>query len=158
MRCSPRTATRVTRSRLTLDRAARCLHNLNYWQFGDYLGLGAGAHGKVTLRSAGEIARRAKTRNPRTYQQRAGAADSVAQERVATPKQAALEFLMNALRLVDGTSEEIFVARAGQPVVDSGCGARRRSRTRLAHERAASVLRATPSGIDRLNRLLELFA
>ena len=135
----------------------RCLHNLNYWQFGDYLGLGAGAHGKVTLRSAGEIARRAKTRNPRTYQQRAGAADSVAQERVAKPEQAALEFLMNALRLVEGTSEEIFAARAGQPV-STLAAARAAAVERGWLTSEPKVLRATPSGIDRLNRLLELFA
>ena len=135
----------------------RCLHNLNYWQFGDYLGLGAGAHGKVTLRSAGEIARRAKTRNPRTYQQRAGAADSVAQERVARPEQAALEFLMNALRLVEGTSEEIFAARAGQPV-STLAAARAAAVERGWLTSEPGVLRATPSGIDRLNRLLELFA
>ena len=121
------------------------------------MGLGAGAHGKVTLRSAGEIARRAKTRNPRTYQQRAGAADSVAQERVARPEQAALEFLMNALRLVEGTSEEIFAARAGQPV-STLAAARAAAVERGWLTSEPKVLRATPSGIDRLNRLLELFA
>ena len=135
----------------------RCLHNLNYWQFGDYLGLGAGAHGKITLRSAGEIARRAKTRNPRTYQQRAGATDSVAQESVARPEQAALEFLMNALRLVEGTSVEIFAARAGQPV-STLAAARAAAVERGWLTSEPGVLRATPSGIDRLNRLLELFA
>ena len=135
----------------------RCLHNLNYWQFGDYLGVGAGAHGKVTLRAAGEIARRAKTRNPRTYQQRAGAADSVAQERVAEPKQAALEFLMNALRLVEGVSVELFAARAGQ-AVSTLAAARAAAVERGWLTSDPGVLHATPSGIDRLNRLLELFA
>jgi oxygen-independent coproporphyrinogen-3 oxidase len=129
---------------------------LNYWQFGDYLGLGAGAHGKVTLRDAGGLARRAKTRNPRTYLQRAGGADSVAHELVAAPRQAALEFLMNALRLVDGVPVEIFSARAGQPV------------SRLDVPRAMAVergwldagvarLQATPMGLERLNKLLEMF-
>jgi oxygen-independent coproporphyrinogen-3 oxidase len=135
----------------------RCLHNLNYWQFGDYLGVGAGAHGKVTLRDVGEIARRAKTRNPRTYQQRAGAAGSVAEERLVLPKQAALEFLMNALRLLDGVPVSTFAARAGQSVL--GLATTRAvavERGWLADDRG--FLRATSSGIDRLNRLLELFA
>ncbi len=135
----------------------RCLHNLNYWQFGDYLGLGAGAHGKVTLRATGEIARRAKTRNPRTYVQRAGTTGAATEERISAPKQAALEFLMNALRLVDGTPATIFAARAGQSVanIESACVA--------GVERGwlspwPDTLQATSGGIDRLNRLLELFA
>ena len=135
----------------------RCEHNVNYWQFGDYLGIGAGAHGKVTLREAGDIVRRAKTRNPRTFVQRAGTAEAVTEERVATPRQAALEFLMNALRLLDGTPDTVFSARAGLPAAA------------IAVPRAAAIargwltaepqtLRATPMGLDRLNRLLELFA
>ena len=72
VRCSRRTATRRYEISAYARPGRRCLHNLNYWQFGDYLGLGAGAHGKVTLRSAGEIARRAKTRNPRTYHAASG--------------------------------------------------------------------------------------
>ena len=135
----------------------RCRHNLNYWQFGDYLGLGAGAHGKITLRDEGAIARRSKTRNPRTYLERAGSANTAEEERVTTRRQAALEFLMNALRVLDGTSAAIFAARAGQPM------------TAIAAPRAAAIargwlstepetLRATAAGTERLNRVLELFA
>jgi oxygen-independent coproporphyrinogen-3 oxidase len=134
-----------------------CRHNVNYWQFGDYLGLGAGAHGKVTRRESGVIERRSKARNPRTFAQRAGAAGSATVERVATQKQAALEFLMNALRLLEGTPAAAFVSRAGQPL-ETIAAARALAVDRgwLAAEPA--TLRATPSGIDRLNRLLELFA
>lgn len=135
----------------------RCRHNLNYWQFGDYLGLGAGAHGKITLAAAGAIARRAKARNPRTYELQAGNAGAATEERVASAPQAALEFLMNALRLVDGVPSSTFEARAGQSI------------TTLAAARAAAerrgwlspeleALRATPAGLEKLNRLLELFA
>jgi oxygen-independent coproporphyrinogen-3 oxidase len=135
----------------------RCRHNSNYWQFGDYLGLGAGAHGKVTLRDSGEYVRRAKARNPRTFQQRAGSPDAVVQEGVREPKQAALEFLMNALRLVDGTPVEVFVARAGQSASSIEPGrAAAVERGWLVDEPA--VLRATAAGLERLNRLLELFA
>jgi oxygen-independent coproporphyrinogen-3 oxidase len=138
-------------------RGRRCLHNLNYWQFGDYLGVGAGAHGKVTLPDAGQIARRAKTRNPRTYQLQAGNAAATSEERVATREQAALEFLMNALRLLDGTTVETFEARAGQP--ERAIGAARAAGTARGWLSAEpGRLRATPSGLERLNKLLELFA
>jgi putative oxygen-independent coproporphyrinogen III oxidase len=139
------------------QRGRRCLHNLNYWQFGDYLGLGAGAHGKVTLLAPAEIARRAKTRNPRTYLQRAGAADATSEERVATRAQAALEFLMNALRVLDGTPVEMFEARAGQPAAAIG-SARAAASARGWLGPEPDRLRATPAGIERLNKVLELFA
>jgi oxygen-independent coproporphyrinogen-3 oxidase len=135
----------------------RCRHNLNYWRFGDYLGLGAGAHGKVTLADDREIERRVKTRNPRTYVLSAGSSAAVTRERIGVPEQAALEFLLNALRLPEGVDVETFEARAGQPAAA------------IAAPRAAAVeqgwlvddlavLRATPAGLERLNRLLELFA
>jgi putative oxygen-independent coproporphyrinogen III oxidase len=135
----------------------RCRHNVNYWQFGDYLGLGAGAHGKVTLPDEGAIVRRAKARNPRTYRQQAGTAAAVVEERVATPPQAALEFLMNALRLLDGVPGAMFEARAGQPLaaIAAQCSAA------VAHgwlAPDAAELRATTVGLEKLNRLLELFA
>ena len=123
------------------QRGRRCLHNLNYWQFGDYLGLGAGAHGKITLRGDGVIARRAKTRNPRTYLNRAGSADAATEERVATRPQAALELLMNALRVLDGMPAAVFAARAGQPVTAIAAAARPRDRARLAPRRARHVAR-----------------
>jgi oxygen-independent coproporphyrinogen-3 oxidase len=138
-------------------RGRRSQHNSNYWQFGDYLGLGAGAHGKLTLLETGEIARRAKTRNPRTYVQRAGRAEATSEERVATRAQAALEFLMNALRLLDGAPVEMFEARAGQPAGEiAAARAVATARGWLGAE--PDRLRATPSGLQRLNRLLELFA
>ena len=139
------------------QRGRRCLHNLNYWQFGDYLGIGAGAHGKITLPADGAIARRAKTRNPRTYLQRAGAAEATSEERVATRSQAALEFLMNALRVLDGMPVETFEARAGQPEAAIGA-ARAAAAARGWLGAEPERLRATPAGLERLNRLLELFA
>jgi oxygen-independent coproporphyrinogen-3 oxidase len=137
------------------ERAGRCAHNLNYWRFGDYLGIGAGAHGKVTLRD-GAIERRAKTRNPRTYESAAGTPRGVALERIDDPRQVAVEFLMNALRLPDGVPLALFEERAGQslaaieePLHEA------RSRGWLADE--PGVLRPTASGLDMLNRLLALF-
>jgi oxygen-independent coproporphyrinogen-3 oxidase len=133
------------------------VHNLNYWQFGDYLGVGAGAHGKITLPANGVIARRAKARNPRTYQLRAGTAEAVTEERVTTRSQAAIEYLMNALRVLEGTPVDMFEARAGQPVA-AIASARAAATARGWLGREPDRLRATAAGIDSLNRLLELFA
>jgi coproporphyrinogen III oxidase-like Fe-S oxidoreductase len=135
----------------------RSAHNLNYWRFGDYLGLGAGAHGKITLPEEGAIERRVKTRNPRTFGEQAGSAAAVSRERIDAPRQAALEFLLNALRLVDGVDGQLFTARAGQPL-EAIAAARSAAVARGWLAPDADALRATPLGIERLNRLLELFA
>lgn len=135
----------------------RCRHNINYWQFGDYLGLGAGAHGKLTLAAAGAIERRAKVRNPRTFEERAGSPAAVTAERITEPRQASLEYLMNALRLLDGTPAALFAARAGQPV-EALDAPRAAAVARGWLDADRGVLRATPAGLEKLNRLLELFA
>jgi oxygen-independent coproporphyrinogen-3 oxidase len=134
----------------------RCAHNLNYWEFGDYLGVGAGAHGKVTSLE-GVIERRVKTRNPRSFIERAGSPMAVTCERVVERRQAALEFLMNALRLVDGVTTESFTARAGVPLATIEA-ARAKAVAAGWLEAYPSRLRATAAGLERLNRLLELFA
>ena len=135
----------------------RCAHNLNYWQFGDYLGIGAGAHGKVTSCERGVIERRAKTRNPRSFIERAGLPTAVACEQVTEPRQAALEFLLNALRLVDGVAAESFTARAGVPLA-AIAAPRAKAVAAGWLERDPRRLRATAAGLERLNRVLELFA
>jgi oxygen-independent coproporphyrinogen-3 oxidase len=93
----------------------QCRHNLNYWRFGDYIGIGAGAHGKLT-NAAGGIERIAKTRNPRTYMQLAGSAASFAVEQVNGADALSLEFLMNALRLPAGVSRNLYTQRTGLPL------------------------------------------
>jgi oxygen-independent coproporphyrinogen-3 oxidase len=89
----------------------RCAHNLNYWQFGDYLGIGAGAHGKITLADC--VLRRARQRNPRMYMRRAGTTEAVTCERIESRSQLTVEFFMNALRLTDGIELSLFEARTG---------------------------------------------
>ena len=135
----------------------RCRHNLNYWRFGDYLGIGAGAHGKTTSIGSQTIERRAKTRNPRTYAQGAGSPSACSIERIDSARQTALEFLLNALRLVDGVSEQCFVERAGQPV-SALADNRQRALSLGWLDTEHGVLRATPCGLQMLNPLLELFA
>lgn len=74
-------------------------HNLNYWQFGDYLGIGAGAHSKITLGHSGQIRRQAKQKHPSTYQQQVGHAKRIVEERLLDKSTLPFEFLLNQLRL-----------------------------------------------------------
>jgi putative oxygen-independent coproporphyrinogen III oxidase len=98
------------------QQGARCRHNLNYWSFGDYLGLGAGAHGKLTLALPGEILRTAKPKQPRDYQERVASAEAAVGERTpVTVGDLPFEFMLNALRLNEGFSNELFEARTGLP-------------------------------------------
>ncbi|MEP7242900.1 MAG: radical SAM family heme chaperone HemW [Gammaproteobacteria bacterium] len=88
----------------------QCRHNLNYWTFGDYIGAGAGAHGKITDALAGAIVRTTQQREPRRYQ--AGSPAAITRVRVS-PRDLPFEFMMNALRLTDGFEEQTFRARTG---------------------------------------------
>lgn len=88
-------------------------HNLNYWMFGDYLALGAGAHGKVTFQN-GDIRRFWKTRQPEAYINRIGSRTAGSQ--AVEPEERPLEFLMNALRLTPGVPENLFTERTGLPL------------------------------------------
>ncbi len=91
-----------------------CRHNLNYWNFGDYLGIGAGAHGKVT-HADGSIRRRWKVRAPRGYLEHAGTARVTGGDDAIPADQLPFEFMLNALRLNAGFSLDDFVARTGLP-------------------------------------------
>jgi putative oxygen-independent coproporphyrinogen III oxidase len=91
----------------------RCRHNLNYWSFGDYLGIGAGAHGKLTLAGLGQVVRTTQAREPRRYLASAGRGTAT-----RTPVAAAelpFEFMLNALRLVEGFEAKTFTRRTGLP-------------------------------------------
>jgi putative oxygen-independent coproporphyrinogen III oxidase len=93
----------------------RCRHNLNYWQFGDYLGIGAGAHQKLTIPHPARIERTARCRHPREYLV-GTAAGRVATHHTLTREDAAFEFVMNALRLHDGFETRLFEERTGLPL------------------------------------------
>jgi len=92
-----------------------CRHNLNYWTFGDYIGIGAGAHGKVTCPSTGRIERRAKQRDPKRYLRLAGGDEVNGSQRILQPSEALFEFALNAMRLVGGFELKLFEARTGLP-------------------------------------------
>ncbi|KRH98644.1 radical SAM family heme chaperone HemW [Curvibacter sp. PAE-UM] len=88
-----------------------CRHNLNYWQYGDYLGIGAGAHGKISF--AHRIVRQVRTREPRLYMERALAGNAVAQEEEIKRADLPFEFMLNALRLRQGFALGEFSERTG---------------------------------------------
>ncbi|MGA9365895.1 MAG: radical SAM family heme chaperone HemW [Steroidobacteraceae bacterium] len=91
----------------------RCRHNLNYWSFGDYLGIGAGAHGKLSLPGSGEVVRTTQMREPRRYLSAAGRGTFT---RAPVPfHELPFEFMLNALRLVEGFEVPTFTGRTGLP-------------------------------------------
>ena len=134
----------------------RSAHNLNYWLFGDYLGIGAGAHAKLSFADSGEIRRRWKVKHPTRYLETAGTPESVGGDDAIPIEDTALEFMMNALRLVDGFERPLFDERTGVPLL-----AWRRAIDGAVEdgllESDGRTVRATARGFDLLNALLERF-
>lgn len=93
-----------------------CTHNLNYWLFGDYLGLGAGAHSKLTDTACGRATRSARHRIPGQYLQKAGSAAVISRQQCLDRADLILEFMLNALRLNAGFTSALFRQRTGLPV------------------------------------------
>ncbi|HTH67251.1 MAG TPA: radical SAM family heme chaperone HemW [Rhodanobacter sp.] len=93
----------------------RCVHNLNYWQFGDYLGIGAGAHGKLSNAVSGQVHRRWKTRHPRAYLEASGRPARIGGDNVVGADELPFEYMLNALRLIDGVPMAAFAERTGLP-------------------------------------------
>jgi putative oxygen-independent coproporphyrinogen III oxidase len=133
-------------------------HNLNYWTFGDYLGIGAGAHAKRSFAGTDglRIQRRARHKHPKTYMARAGAAAVIQDEHVVATGDRPFEFLMNALRLNAGFDLTTYESRTGLGwnVASAAVG---RAVAAGWLTCAAQSVRATPIGLNYLNRLLDLF-
>jgi oxygen-independent coproporphyrinogen-3 oxidase len=91
----------------------QCAHNLNYWHFGDYLGIGAGAHGKLTSGSEQTILRRWKVKHPAAYLAAAGTTAALGGDERIDPARRPFDYMLNALRLVDGFTLAEFEARTG---------------------------------------------
>lgn len=94
----------------------RCVHNLNYWQFGDYLGIGAGAHGKLSDTAGGNVQRRWKTRHPRAWLDAAGGPGRIGGDNPVAEGELPFEYMLNALRLIDGVPMAEFAERTGLPL------------------------------------------
>ena len=93
----------------------RCAHNLNYWRYGDYIGIGAGAHGKITVGATQQVLRRWKIKHPTAYLAAAGTPDAIGGDDDITPERRPFEFMLNALRLQDGFALADFTATTGLP-------------------------------------------
>jgi putative oxygen-independent coproporphyrinogen III oxidase len=136
---------------------AQCRHNLNYWLFGDYVGIGAGAHGKVSILKPEKILRTVKQKQPREYQAEIGRA-AVSAGEVSTIAAADLpfEFMLNALRLNDGFSGDCYRARTGLHLesIDEKLA---RAEDRGLLESVATGWRPTELGLRFLNDLQASF-
>ncbi|MBO9356779.1 oxygen-independent coproporphyrinogen III oxidase-like protein [Bordetella petrii] len=135
---------------------ARCRHNLNYWEFGDYLGLGPGAHGKLSFHD--RIVREARLRSPDTWMAGAMARDGshIAETRVVGPDELPFEFMLNALRLKDGVAAGSFAERTGLSLAGIAQPLQAATARGLLDPDPAR-LRATPLGWRFLNDLQEMF-
>jgi len=132
----------------------RCRHNVNYWTFGDYLGIGAGAHGKLSYHD--RIEREVRRRHPQAYLDAVRAGSPLQERREVTARELPFEFMMNALRLTDGFAPRLYAERTGLPL-DALRGtldeAQRRGLLSMSAERVAP----TERGRRFLNDLLEIF-
>ncbi|MDH5394009.1 MAG: YggW family oxidoreductase, partial [Gammaproteobacteria bacterium] len=91
-------------------------HNMNYWQFGDYLGIGAGAHGKISRADNNQVYRISKLKQPKAYMQHAGSEAATSQWLELAPEEMDFEFMLNALRLKDGVESQLYPQHTGQPL------------------------------------------
>jgi oxygen-independent coproporphyrinogen-3 oxidase len=133
----------------------RCAHNLNYWTFGDYLGIGAGAHGKITMPDR-RVVRSAKVKLPRSYLDRAALREAFGTFDDVSVGQLPFEFMLNALRLDDGVPVATFEQRTGLSRDDIAAPlAQARERGWL--EADSERLRPTEAGHRFLNDLIALF-
>jgi len=128
----------------------RCAHNLNYWSFGDYLGIGAGAHGKLSSHEG--IAREARRRHPRDYLR----GDFVQERRPVAAGELPFEFMMNALRLIEGFPARLFEERTGLPLSTAAEPLEKAQRQGLLTMEAGRIT-PTQQGQRFLNDLLQLF-
>lgn len=132
-----------------------CRHNENYWRFGDYLGLGAGAHGKLTDAS-GNIARLWKVRHPSRYLETAGTPASIGGLDTLNPVDLPLEFLMNHLRLREGFKEAVFIERTGLALQTLEPGLSACIQSGLLERRSGTIF-CTDKGWNLLDSVLEIF-
>ncbi|MEI8168764.1 MAG: radical SAM family heme chaperone HemW [Rhodoferax sp.] len=134
--------------------AHRCFHNLNYWQFGDYLGLGAGAHSKLSF--AHRVVRQVRFREPRLYMEKALAGHCLAQVEEVSRADLPFEFMLNALRLKEGFSLQQFSERTGLAITAIQKGLAEAERKGLI-ERDFVNVKPSVRGFDFLNDLQSLF-
>ena len=132
----------------------RCRHNLNYWQFGDYLGIGAGAHSKLSF--AHRVVRQVRFRDPARYMTQALSGQAVAVSDEVARADLPFEFMLNALRLRHGFGLRDFTERTGLPITAIEAALAEAERKGLI-ERDFARVRPTQRGFDFLSDLQEIF-
>ena len=135
---------------------SRCQHNINYWQFGDYLGIGAGAHGKISFANDGKILRRWKHKHPTRYLAAETQHERIGDETEIAVEDTGLEFMMNALRLIEGFPLPLFHAHTGVSI-DPWHTAINTALEKGWMSQNGLQLHPTELGTNWLNELLELF-
>lgn len=134
--------------------ARRSRHNLNYWEFGDYLGIGAGAHGKLSFPE--RVLRQMRHKHPQRYIETALAGDAVQQADEVAARDLPFEFMLNALRLSEGVPVERFHERTGVPLASITRTLQRAQARQLLHDDPTRIL-PTPLGRRFLNDLQAMF-
>jgi oxygen-independent coproporphyrinogen-3 oxidase len=129
-------------------------HNLNYWQFGDYLGIGAGAHSKLSYHD--KITRETRVKHPKAYMEQALKGNSVESEWPISQEDLGFEFMMNALRLIEGVPINLFQQRTGLNIHTLEAAIKSAQNKGLL-ELSNGTIRPTLLGQRFLNELLELF-
>jgi putative oxygen-independent coproporphyrinogen III oxidase len=132
----------------------RARHNLNYWGFGDYLGIGAGAHGKISLRD--RVRREMRFKHPREYMERVLTGSAIQTANEVPVADLTFEFMMNALRLTEGFPTALFTERTGLPLQAALAGLAEAERRGFV-TRDATHVRPTELGQRFLNELLQIF-
>lgn len=133
----------------------RCAHNLNYWQFGDYLGLGAGAHGKLSFPH--RVLRTVKWREPARYMAEALAGNAASNQDEVARKALPFEFMLNALRLREGFELPLFMERTGLPPSAIAAGLAKARERGLLDKAEGPQVRPSDKGFDFLSDLQEIF-
>ena len=132
-----------------------CKHNLNYWRFGDYIAIGAGAHGKISFPD--KVTRQVRERHPETYMQAMeGKGNALIESRDVSAKDLPFEFMLNTLRLTDGVETKTFSERTGLPLHVISKGLEEASKKGLL-DNNPTTLKATDLGLRYLNNLQEMF-
>jgi len=133
----------------------QCRHNLNYWQFGDYLGIGAGAHAKITSAASQNITRNWKIKHPDAFLA-ASAGKHISGQSILTRQDAAFEFMMNALRLKTGFTKALFSERTGLAIHQISQALQQAEQGKLINQDFSSIV-PTEQGWHFLNDLIALF-
>ena len=132
-----------------------CKHNLNYWRFGDYIGIGAGAHGKISFPD--KVTRQVRERHPETYMQAMESkGNALIESRDVSAKDLPFEFMLNTLRLTNGVETKTFSERTGLPLHVISKGLEEASKKGLL-DNNPTALKSTDLGLRYLNNLQEMF-